>query len=271
MRSGSGIASGIWPEAAPGEIGDRNFPGEIEELVRENPWKLSCVPGVGFQTCEDIARTVGLSADHPRRLQYGVVAIMDRAERREGIPDWMPSSCWPRQRIFLSCLRSSAARSRARPGGRRHRDLRDHVQDLSPQNAVAGRNWHGRSRASLTRMRGFATPEEAEAAIRPPSGGRITSIGKRPVPGCRTGVVEWAFCDRHWSRHRQINGPGRHRSCGALHEGMDEDGVIAIGAPTRRRKSAFRRQQRPPGEDHSSNAGVQPPGWWVPARSATTR
>ena len=58
------------------------FQADTEEIVRENPWILTNVTGVGFKTCDKVAVVMGLPRDHPQRLHYGVVSTLTEASLR---------------------------------------------------------------------------------------------------------------------------------------------------------------------------------------------
>lgn len=52
----------------------QHFGEKSAEVVQQNPYRLAIeLPGVGFKTADRIARSRGLSADHPERAQAGVL------------------------------------------------------------------------------------------------------------------------------------------------------------------------------------------------------
>ncbi len=55
-----------------------------ETSIKEDPWQLSCLVGISFETCDKIAQTLKLPMDHPSRITRGIVAAFDDASQREG-------------------------------------------------------------------------------------------------------------------------------------------------------------------------------------------
>lgn len=52
---------------------------ECEELLREDPYRLRHVPGLGFRTADRVALGMGFAEDDPRRLAAAVVHVMTEA------------------------------------------------------------------------------------------------------------------------------------------------------------------------------------------------
>jgi exodeoxyribonuclease V alpha subunit len=58
----------------------KTYGDEAVEQVTEDPYRLARdIYGIGFKTADKIARALGLPADHPRRLESGVVYALDQA------------------------------------------------------------------------------------------------------------------------------------------------------------------------------------------------
>jgi len=68
----TGLAAKIFKQYGPG----------AHEVVKRNPWRLAAeLPGVGFRTADAIARSLGVPADSPQRIEAGVLfALEERAE-----------------------------------------------------------------------------------------------------------------------------------------------------------------------------------------------
>lgn len=58
----------------------RRYGRRANEIVREDPYRLAIdISGIGFQMADGIARHVGVSGDHPRRIQAGLLYVLERA------------------------------------------------------------------------------------------------------------------------------------------------------------------------------------------------
>jgi len=55
-----------------------------EASIKEDPWQLSCIVGISFETCDKMAQTLELPTDHPSRIVRGIAAAFDDASQREG-------------------------------------------------------------------------------------------------------------------------------------------------------------------------------------------
>jgi exodeoxyribonuclease V alpha subunit len=53
------------------------YSGETERLVRENPYILTEVKGIGFQTADEIARNLGIPLDSPLRIKAGILYCLE--------------------------------------------------------------------------------------------------------------------------------------------------------------------------------------------------
>lgn len=59
----------------------REYGDEAHRVVRERPYELTSVFGVGFETADRIARSVGIARDSPERTRAAVVHVLADAER----------------------------------------------------------------------------------------------------------------------------------------------------------------------------------------------
>jgi exodeoxyribonuclease V alpha subunit len=57
------------------------FSGETENKVRENPYILTEVKGIGFNTADKIARTLGIPEDSPLRLKAAIMYCLDNTTK----------------------------------------------------------------------------------------------------------------------------------------------------------------------------------------------
>jgi exodeoxyribonuclease V alpha subunit len=60
---------------------DKQYGPSAHRVVREHPYELTSVFGVGFQTADTIARAAGVRADDPERAQAALVHVLSEAER----------------------------------------------------------------------------------------------------------------------------------------------------------------------------------------------
>jgi exodeoxyribonuclease V alpha subunit len=60
---------------------EEHYAGRGHRVVRERPYDLTAVFGVGFQVADTIARAHGVAADSPARTRAGVVHVLVEAER----------------------------------------------------------------------------------------------------------------------------------------------------------------------------------------------
>jgi exodeoxyribonuclease V alpha subunit len=94
---------------------------KAEEAIRENPYRLSYdIFGVGFQTADRVARTLGFSPDSPYRLEAGLLYCLDNAVSRGH--DFLPAKKLKQDATNLiveACSRDlSEAMARAALAGR---------------------------------------------------------------------------------------------------------------------------------------------------------
>jgi exodeoxyribonuclease V alpha subunit len=60
---------------------ETHYGSRAHRIVRERPYDLTSVFGVGFQTADTIARSVDVAADSPARTRAGVLHVLSEAER----------------------------------------------------------------------------------------------------------------------------------------------------------------------------------------------
>jgi exodeoxyribonuclease V alpha subunit len=60
---------------------EKHYGGRAHQIVRQSPYELTSVFGVGFHTADRIARSGGLAADSPARTRAGVVHALAEAEK----------------------------------------------------------------------------------------------------------------------------------------------------------------------------------------------
>ena len=60
---------------------ERHYGSRAHRIVRERPYDLTSVFGIGFQTADTIARSVDITADSPARARAGVLHVLSVAER----------------------------------------------------------------------------------------------------------------------------------------------------------------------------------------------
>jgi exodeoxyribonuclease V alpha subunit len=60
---------------------DKQYGPSAHRVVREHPYELTSVFGVGFQTADTIARAAGVGPDDPERAQAALVHVLGEAER----------------------------------------------------------------------------------------------------------------------------------------------------------------------------------------------
>lgn len=61
----------------------RRYGSRASEIVRQDPYRLALdIAGIGFQMADGIARHLGVSGDHPRRVQAGLLYLLERAAER---------------------------------------------------------------------------------------------------------------------------------------------------------------------------------------------
>ena len=63
----------------------RAYGGKSIEVVEKNPYQLaSDIWGIGFKSADKIARAIGIAEDDPRRIEAGVVYVLNEAVESGG-------------------------------------------------------------------------------------------------------------------------------------------------------------------------------------------
>ncbi len=60
---------------------EKHYGSRAHRIVREHPYDLTSVFGVGFQTADTIARSLDVAAESPARTRAGVLHVLSEAER----------------------------------------------------------------------------------------------------------------------------------------------------------------------------------------------
>jgi exodeoxyribonuclease V alpha subunit len=74
----------------------REFGDAAHRIVRERPYELTSVFGVGFSVADRIAATAGISAESPERARAGILHVLAEAERSG-------STCLPLEALRATC------------------------------------------------------------------------------------------------------------------------------------------------------------------------
>jgi exodeoxyribonuclease V alpha subunit len=74
----------------------REFGDAAHRVVRERPYELTSVFGVGFSVADRIAATAGISAESPERARAGILHVLAEAERSG-------STCLPLESLRTTC------------------------------------------------------------------------------------------------------------------------------------------------------------------------
>ena len=71
------FAHGIGPELATRLV--RAYGDTAADVLREDPYRLTELPRIGFRVADRIARSLGIEADAPQRLHAGLLFVLDDA------------------------------------------------------------------------------------------------------------------------------------------------------------------------------------------------
>ena len=153
---------------------EKHYGPRAHRVVRERPYDLTSVFGVGFTTADTIARSVDVAVDSPARARAGVLHVLSEAERAG-------STCLP-----VSRARRAGRRAAGRRAGRRavQRDgRRGHACDRR-QPDQRGRRCRGRRRRAHRRdacgRHGLGLPARDGEARARPRGDRARSLAAAP-------------------------------------------------------------------------------------------
>ena len=138
-------------------------------MVRERPYDLTAVFGVGFQVADTIARAQGVAADSPARARAGVVHVLAEAERNG-------STCLPVGELAAAAgellgaaldARMLAGDGRARRARARARRRRGALGLPAADGRARGGAGRGGARARRAGARGCATGRARRATSCP--------------------------------------------------------------------------------------------------------
>ena len=63
---------------------EEHFDGEdIIRLVKDDPYRLTEVDGIGFTTADDVAKKMGIANDDPRRIKFGIIYTLEQNIRKD--------------------------------------------------------------------------------------------------------------------------------------------------------------------------------------------
>ncbi len=75
-----------------------HFGDQSVEIIKENPYKLTEIRGIGFKTADNIAISLGLPADSPWRIKAGISHVLINAAESDG-------HCYLEQRDLLATVK----------------------------------------------------------------------------------------------------------------------------------------------------------------------
>jgi exodeoxyribonuclease V alpha subunit len=229
---------------------EEHYVGRGHRVVRERPYDLTAVFGVGFQIADAIARAHGVGIDSPARARAGVVQVLAEAERNG-------STCLP-----AGELRTAAGQLLGVPlDGRTLDEMAEHdLLVLEP--GTAGTTWAYRPQTA-------ALEAELAATVRELASGRAQlrdQAGKAgdvvPAPA-QADAVRAAMTSR---LSIVTGGPGTGKTatirmiCAAA---AAQEATVLLVAPTGR---AARRMAESTGREAST---VHAALGWVPGRGPT--
>ena len=230
---------------------EKHYGPRAHRVVRERPYDLTSVFGVGFHTADMIARSVDVAADSPARTRAGVLHVLSEAERAG-------STCLPVAELAARAAELlGAAPDAARLG--EMADTGELVLEVAAENAV----WAYRpetaelERGLAATVRSLASaPASLKAAGTPPADDLI------PAPE-QSAAVQAAFSSR---LSVVTGGPGTGKTatirliCAAARE---QKASVLLVAPTGR---AARRMAESSGLDAST---VHSALGWIPGKGPT--
>ena len=242
---------------------EKHYGPRAHRVVRERPYDLTSVFGVGFQTADTIARSLDVAADSPARTRAGVLHVLSEAERAG-------STCLPVAELAARAgellgtapdaarlsemagadelVSRSATTTRSGPTGPR-----------SPGSSATSRrscaSWRPRRRASRARDR----PGDADRLAGALSSPSRDTTRRRPRPGPRAvgrgpRRVRLPALGRHrWPGHRQDRDDPAD-----LRRRERAEGVRPPRRPDRPRRAPDVRVQRPRRLDRPLRARLDP-------------
>jgi exodeoxyribonuclease V alpha subunit len=246
---------------------EKEYGPRAHRVVRDEPYELTSVFGVGFQTADRIARAAGIPADSPAREAAALLHVLSEAER-DG------STCLP---VGEAARRTGELLQRDPPEAALLRDMVDRGR-LTVEIDAAGAAWAYRpptarlekelarrihtlvnaEPSSRLRTPARPDPEQAEGRPRPEASSPLRSSAVLAPNDAQWQAVEHAF------EHRLsivTGGPGTGKTatirmlCAAAHA---QDAKVVLVAPTGR---AARRVAESTGLEASTvHAALQ----WIP-------
>jgi len=228
----------------------KHYGDRAHHVVRERPYELTSVFGVGFHTADTIARAGGIPADSPARARAGVIHVLAEAEK-DG------STCLPAGELAAQAGRLLGAA----PPAELLRDMDadgELVLEVDPQRAV----WAYRPPTAALEAE-LAHQVRALAAGRP----RL-KVPQRPSGDLVPAPEQWAAVRAAFGARLSVvtGGPGTGKTatirliCAAADE---QKRSIALVAPTGR---AARRMEESTGADAST---IHSALGWIPGQGPT--
>jgi exodeoxyribonuclease V alpha subunit len=141
-------------------------------VVRDQPYELTSVFGVGFQLADRIARGIGLPASSPERAHAGVVHLLSEAERGG-------STCMPLEALLHS-LRELLGPDSGAPVSEEFVDALVDRGYLERQEQWIYRRQVAELEAELARRVHELLASEPSERLRPPGGRAIEASGLEP-------------------------------------------------------------------------------------------
>jgi exodeoxyribonuclease V alpha subunit len=243
---------------------ERHYGPRAHRIVRERPYDLTSVFGIGFRIADTIARSLDVPADSPARTRAGVVHVLSEAER-DG------STCLPvaelalRAGELLGAAPDAAQFSELADAGAVVVEVADTVWVYRPETAKLERDL-----AEIVDELA-AAPATLEAAVAPPTGGLVPAPEPAEAPPAgemipapeQAAAVRAAFASR---LSIVTGGPGTGKTatirliCQAARE---QKASVLLVAPTGR---AARRMAESSGLDAST---VHAALGWIPDQGPT--
>jgi exodeoxyribonuclease V alpha subunit len=150
----------------------REYGPSAPRMVREHPYELTSVFGVGFQLADRIARGVGLPASSPERARAGAIHLLVEAERSG-------STCLPLDGL-LSALAELLGAGSGAPVNQAFIDQLVERGYLERQAEWIYRSETGQLEAELARRVHELLSSEPSERLRPPGGRAIEASGLEP-------------------------------------------------------------------------------------------
>src|SRR5438270_10379450 len=141
-------------------------------VVRDQPYELTSVFGVGFQLADRIARGIGIPASSPERARAGVIHVLSEAERGG-------STCMPLDGL-LDALRELLGSDSDAPVSEEFIDALVDRGYLERQERWIYRRQIAELEAELARRVHELLSSEPSERLKPPGGRAIAASGLEP-------------------------------------------------------------------------------------------